>query len=176
MADNPIQPPSTPEKAPAGVEDIFAPIDRELKPRPEVFEQKPEIKREARPEVQPEKPAVGQTDQEIQTRRPAPPAASIKATPAIKSPELIKIESILSENMDELFMSMSPEQQLAFKRKGEETASRIQELLAETKVKIREILELIKDWLKLIPGINKFFLEQEAKIKTDRLLITKEQK
>jgi hypothetical protein len=25
-------------------------------------------------------------------------------------------------------------------------------------------------WLKLLPGVNRFFLEQEAKIKTDRII------
>jgi len=30
------------------------------------------------------------------------------------------------------------------------------------------------NWLKLIPGVNKFFLEQEAKIKTDEVLKLKQ--
>ena len=34
----------------------------------------------------------------------------------------------------------------------------------------RKILKLIRSWLKLIPGVNKFFLEQEAKIKTDKIV------
>jgi len=29
------------------------------------------------------------------------------------------------------------------------------------------------DWLKILPGVNKFFLEQEAKIKTDKILALK---
>jgi hypothetical protein len=37
-------------------------------------------------------------------------------------------------------------------------------------VKMKRALQLVRDWLLCIPGINKFFLEQEAKIKVDRLV------
>ena len=33
-----------------------------------------------------------------------------------------------------------------------------------------KIIDVIKKWLSIIPGINKFFLEQEAKIKTDKIM------
>ena len=36
--------------------------------------------------------------------------------------------------------------------------------------KAKKIFQLILEWLKLLPGINRFFLEQEAKIKTDRII------
>ena len=38
------------------------------------------------------------------------------------------------------------------------------------KVKVRDVVHLIREWLLVIPGVNAFFLEQEAKIKTDRIL------
>ena len=38
------------------------------------------------------------------------------------------------------------------------------------RVKVKRVLELIYEWLKTIPGVNKFFLEQEAKIKTDEIM------
>jgi hypothetical protein len=41
---------------------------------------------------------------------------------------------------------------------------------------VKKILALIRDWLKLIPGVNRFFLEQEAKIKTDKILLAAEEK
>ena len=31
-------------------------------------------------------------------------------------------------------------------------------------------MSLIREWLKVIPGINKFFLEQTVKIKTDKII------
>ena len=63
-----------------------------------------------------------------------------------------------------------------FKIKGEETAGKIRELLKSTHIKVKKIFRLIYEWLRLLPGVNKFFLEQEAKIKTDNIvLIQKEQ-
>ena len=53
---------------------------------------------------------------------------------------------------------------------GEETASKIAQLLEAAKVKTRKIFDLIVKWLRIIPGINRFFLEQEAKIKADKIL------
>ena len=53
---------------------------------------------------------------------------------------------------------------------------KINELLSHAKVKVNKIIALIRDWLKLIPGINKFFLEQETKIKADNLLEYKAEK
>ena len=38
------------------------------------------------------------------------------------------------------------------------------------KVKVKEIVKLIIEWLKIIPGASRYFLEQEAKIKTDKIL------
>jgi len=65
---------------------------------------------------------------------------------------------------------MNASEQKAFKLKGEETVTKINELLSHTKVKVNKIIALIRDWLKLIPGINKFFLEQETKIKADKII------
>ena len=46
--------------------------------------------------------------------------------------------------------------------------------MKSTKVKVKKILKLILEWLRILPGINRFFLEQEAKIKTDRIIQLKE--
>jgi len=37
------------------------------------------------------------------------------------------------------------------------------------KFSFRKALGLIRDWLRIIPGVNRFFLEQEAKIKADKI-------
>ncbi len=81
-----------------------------------------------------------------------------------------EIESVLEEDVTDAFLKMSPKEQKEFKRVGEETTSKIRALVGKAKVNARKILDLIKRWLKLIPGVNKFFLEQEAKIKTDKIL------
>lgn len=90
--------------------------------------------------------------------------------PLQKTADLVEIENILSQGMENIYDGLSPEKQFEFKKKGDETALKISLLLQKTKVKVKNIIKLIKDWLKIIPGINKFFLEQEAKIKADKLL------
>ncbi|MFA5184646.1 MAG: hypothetical protein WC456_03940 [Patescibacteria group bacterium] len=84
------------------------------------------------------------------------------------------IDSILAEGLNEVFLKMSAQEQQAFKKKGEETVIKINELLSQTRVKVNKIISLIKAWLKMIPGVNKFFLEQEVKIKADRILKIKD--
>lgn len=84
------------------------------------------------------------------------------------------IDNILAEGLNEIFLKMKPDEQKIFKQKGEETVTKINELLNKTKLKVKKIIELIKRWLRLIPGINKFFLEQEAKIKADKIMKMKD--
>ncbi|MFA5420549.1 MAG: hypothetical protein WC280_00780 [Patescibacteria group bacterium] len=81
-----------------------------------------------------------------------------------------KIEEILSEGLNDVYLSMSPQKQSEFKRGGEEAMVKINKVLSKTKFSVEKIINIIKDWLKIIPGVNRFFLEQEAKIKTDRIL------
>ncbi|MFH1822778.1 MAG: hypothetical protein ABH830_03700 [Patescibacteria group bacterium] len=85
-----------------------------------------------------------------------------------------QIEEILANDLEDIFLKMPADKQLQFKKTGEETAKKISELLDKVKVKIKQIINLIKKWLQLIPGINKFFLEKEAKIKADRIIRIKE--
>lgn len=84
------------------------------------------------------------------------------------------IDNILSEGLNEVFLKMKPAEQKIFQQKGEETVLKINELLNQTKVKINKIVSLIRKWLSLIKGINKFFLEQEAKIKADKIIRLKD--
>lgn len=90
--------------------------------------------------------------------------------PVTKSQVCKDIEKVLEKDLKEVYQSMSPENRKIFRQKGEETAAKIEILLKQTKFKIRQILELIRKWLLLIPGVSKFFLEQEAKIKSDQIL------
>jgi len=81
-----------------------------------------------------------------------------------------EIEKVLEKDLDELYLAMSPEKREEFKLVGEETAKDINALLKKTTVKMKKIIELIRKWLLIIPGINKFFVEQEAKIKADEII------
>ena len=88
----------------------------------------------------------------------------------IRPEVLTEIEKILEEDLAETYFRLEPELRQKFKTKGEKTALKISELLGQAKVRVKNIFRLILDWLKLIPGVNKFFLIQEAKIKTDRIM------
>lgn len=87
-----------------------------------------------------------------------------------KSEFLIQVENVLSENLGEIYLGMETGLRERFKQKGEEIARKIEEVVAKGKARIKEIIEWVKDWLKMIPGVNKFFLEQEAKIKGDKIM------
>jgi len=105
----------------------------------------------------------------------AEPVAPVRRAPAqpvapAKDKTLQKIEDILGEDMTDVFLKLPPDKQKLFKEKGEETASLIKQMIDGAKVNTKKIFDLIKKWLRLIPGINQFFLEQEAKIKTDKIL------
>jgi len=84
-----------------------------------------------------------------------------------------KIEKILEEGLNDSFQRLSPVAKQEFKIKGEQTANKIRDLLKSTHIQVKKIFRLILDWLRIVPGVNRFFLEQEAKIKTDRIIALK---
>lgn len=152
--------------------------------KPEQIKKAPEFVVPAAPEMA--KPVVEQLPSEEQAvQAPSeqvseatflpPPPLPPSAPPVVKDEVTQEIESILSEDLTDLFLKMNPEQQEEFRAKGEETASKIRVLLSSAKVGVKKILGLITEWLKFIPGVNKFFLEQEAKIKTDKILLNAEE-
>ena len=81
-----------------------------------------------------------------------------------------QIEKILEKDLGDIYVDMPLDKQKEFKIAGEQTAREINILLDKAKIKVKKIIDLIKKWLILIPGINKFFLEQEAKIKADGIM------
>ncbi len=87
-----------------------------------------------------------------------------------KDETLIRVEKIMEKDLGSFYTTMPPVAQALFKKKGEETANEISAMIRNFKVKVGKVLKLIRDWLHTIPGVNRFFLEQEAKIKTDNIL------
>lgn len=135
---------------------------RETEPAREV-EQPPEALREssARPAPQP----VVDT--------PAPrvePLAERVATPRTKSERLVAIENVMSIGLEELYAALPAEAQQSVKAEGEKTAHAIESLIESGKIAAKKVLHLLRGWLEKIPGVNAFFLEQESKIKTDRIM------
>ena len=94
--------------------------------------------------------------------------------PQVRDELTIQEEKIMEEGLKDAFGAMTPIQKQEFKIKGEETALQIRQLLKSTRVKIKNIFKLLFEWLRLLPGINKFFLEQEAKIKSERIMSLKD--
>ncbi|HLD31652.1 MAG TPA: hypothetical protein VJB37_02035 [Patescibacteria group bacterium] len=93
--------------------------------------------------------------------------------PSIKDETTLKIEDIMSEDLIDVYRELDRVQQQEFKLRGEETAWEINQMLGQARIKTKKIFQLLLNWLKMLPGINRFFLEQEAKIKTDKILALK---
>ena len=158
--ENPENKNLTPEKIKEEVEKIEPVL-------PEKKETAPEAK-----ETLAEKEAGGTKEQP----KTIPPAGLVdigEAGQARKEREE-KIGKILEAGMEEIYLSLPANKQGEFKAKGEETMKKINTLLDKVKVNLGKIASLIKKWLSLIPGVNKFFLEQEAKIKADEIMKLKE--
>lgn len=109
----------------------------------------------------------------------APPVAPVQApsvsAPVPKDPLTQEIESVLEEDLDQVFGNLPPKDQARFKAEGERVAGVIKVFIEQTKFSLKKVLRLLTGWLRMIPGVNRFFLEQEAKIKTDKLLAIAEE-
>lgn len=119
-----------------------------------------------------ERPAV--TEQHPHTVPVSPPShTSTPIATSEKSPLLQHIENILEEDLLPLYKELKPEQRKQFRVEGERTAKNIEHLLRKAAVALLEIIRLIRRWLRLLRGANVFFIEQESKIKAERILALK---
>ncbi len=99
------------------------------------------------------------------------PTASAPTPPPVPTDEVtVRVEKIMEDGLGAYYQNLPPEAKLKFKQTGEAAAVEISQMVRALKIKVRRVLRLLRDWLLTIPGVNKFFLEQEAKIKTDRIL------
>ncbi len=153
-----------PEK-PVPKEEKVPEIERELPPRPEMPEAKIEVPEREKPEVLP---------QEKPSRRILLHKKAVKILE--KSKTFQEIENILSEDLEEAYQTMPKVLKERFRARGEETALKIEKIISKVKIVVNKILILIRNWLFMIPGFNRFFLEQQAKIKTDKILKLAEEK
>lgn len=102
----------------------------------------------------------------LKPRQPVDP----KPIPQLRDDLTLQIEKIMEENLGDVFGALTPVQKQQFKIKGEETANKIRHIIQTTSAKLGKIINLIFDWLKILPGVNHFFLEQEAKIKAEKII------
>lgn len=133
-----------------------------------------EVAPSANIERRPEVVAVAKAPEKasLETVVPAPVGSVVVPAPVAltKDPLEVKVEDILEAGLADAYLQLSVADKQEFKTVGEQTAKKITVLLRQAHVKIKEIFLLIVRWLKVIPGVNKFFLEQEAKIKTDQII------
>ncbi|MFZ5391475.1 MAG: hypothetical protein ACOZAJ_04355 [Patescibacteria group bacterium] len=137
-----------------------------------------------RPDILPEQPikpeaeAAPKSVEKMEVGEPAAnstakqsPAAPV-SRPAISAltPFEKKVESVLEEDMTDIFLSLPPDKQEEFKKAGEIAAKKISRLMQKVKINLRQVIKIIRQWLSVIPGVNKYFLEQTAKIKADKIL------
>lgn len=134
--------------------------------------QYPESSAEQMPQQMQEMPAQP-THPEMTMPLPAEPPQKIEIEKTPQDQLLLDIEAIMSQDLEEAYKTLTPVEQQEFKLKGEETAMEIRELLKKSRVKMKKVYALIIDWLSDLPGINKFFIEQEAKIKADKIVSLK---
>jgi hypothetical protein len=120
------------------------------------------------------KPPVEQSPHSKDTETAGPVIAPVPVIQTVNRPMATdlekKVENILTEGLEETYRTMDPATQAKFKATGEATAKNISIILQQGKVKVQKIIFLIAAWLRIIPGINKYYLEQEAKIKAGKLI------
>jgi hypothetical protein len=99
-----------------------------------------------------------------------PSAAPLKSVISEYEERERQIENFLARDLEEIYLGLPLNKQVEFRKEGEETARKINKLLEHTKINFGKIVNLIRKWLSLLPGVNKFFLEQEAKLKADEII------
>lgn len=102
------------------------------------------------------------------------PLPNVTPTPvAIHPPAgtLVKnIEGTMAVGLEDAYLAMDPATQQKFKQVGEETATAIEKLLEQSKIQVKKIVSLLLRWLRIIPRVNPYYLEQQAKIKADAIV------
>ena len=153
-------------------------FSREARPLPpEQKDTLPQPETPKAPEIQKE---LGEIKSKVEVReepvaspsaaRQILPKTQSAVAPQNKSERLVSIEKVMASGLEEIYANLDSGTQQMLKDEGEKTASQIEALLEKGKDAAKKILRLIRQWLHKIPGVNKFFLEQESKIKTDRIM------
>ncbi len=100
----------------------------------------------------------------------APPSGPTALPSRPLTPLQQEIENVLAEGLAELYRSLEPRAQAEFRAQGEATARELSSLIQRVKFTLSEVLKLIRQWLASVPGISRYFVEQTAKIKADKIL------
>ncbi|HCC22115.1 hypothetical protein A2480_02985 [Candidatus Uhrbacteria bacterium RIFOXYC2_FULL_47_19] len=120
-------------------------------------------------ENEPTEESINESINQTPTTQPASPVA-IPTADRNRDTLLIEVEQKLEDNLWDSYRAMPPDLRLKFKIEGERIAQVIREGIATGRLVAHSILTMIVEWLGMIPGVNRWFLIQEAKIKTDALV------
>ncbi len=117
-----------------------------------------------------EEQAQQESDEPIQEQAPIPTPSQASASVQSQKDEVtIEVEKVLEEGLGDFYASLPPNGKAIFKKKGEEASTEISKMVRNLQLNVKRALQLIRDWLLTVPKVNKFFLEQEAKIKVDKI-------
>lgn len=95
------------------------------------------------------------------------------ARPAVveKSPLRENIEAALAdESLQRIYAGLPPAVQGRFRDEGSALAAWIETAITTGKLILKEVHRRIVAWLRIIPRVNHWYLQQEAKVKTDAIL------
>ena len=101
-----------------------------------------------------------------------PTAPSQAGAPA--DPTVVEIKKVLGQGLGPAYYQMDPQHQQHFLAEEETAALKIKMMLVTGRIRAKKIFKIVFNWLRLIPLVSTFFLKQEAKIKTDRILQLKD--
>ncbi len=132
------------------------------------------------PEVRTPENAAGGAPRGAELRAPEPERAPAAPAPAAaKRPEAppdpkdkyrIRVERALEQNLWDLYFALPPGAREKFKTEGEAAAADLRVAIEKKSVRPNAVLHAVHRWLRSIPKVNPYFLEQEAKIKTDKIM------
>lgn len=97
-------------------------------------------------------------------------AAAPVAVVVPKDEVTIEVEKILEYGLGDYIPDMPEVARERFLKKGGEVASQLSTMVRTLNVQVNLVVTLIKEWLLTIPGVNRYYIEQEAKIKTDQIV------
>ncbi len=98
------------------------------------------------------------------------PATAAAAPAALPKDEVtVEVEKVLEQGLGGFYAQLPPNAKTVFRQKGEVAATEISAMVRSLNLQFKRALQLVRDWLLTIPGVNRFFLEQEAKIKVDQI-------
>ena len=83
--------------------------------------------------------------------------------PQVKDQLTVDIEKIMEEDLKDAFKELDIIQKEEFKIKGEDTALKIRAAMRQAKIKVKTIIRLLVQWLKMLPGVNRFLLSRKRR-------------